>query len=324
MYASTAFALRSNANFLGQKSKNFVEHLRKIKELRKKHQMQTREDIATINLSIKKAAQQLHRCDNKYFIPKTMHHEIKFLSHALHPDSGIEWHTPIAHLISRDPTGDGASDACLDAGGGYSIPFRFIWFLNWPTWVLLRTKKFLKNDKDGNFISINILEFISVILEYCAALTVVETEDVTEDKWPVFLAWCDNKSAVRWISQACMGSEIGRELGRFFCGLLMDSKLGINAKWLSTIANVVADDISRLKQEQIVKNQTSNHPAIDYETLLQSHPQLQGCRRWTPSNKLLSLIWQCVQTKCCPSLEEIRTLRRTGLGKLSSLDGCEN
>jgi hypothetical protein len=121
-----------------------------------------------------------------------------------------------------------------------------------------------------------------------------------------------------------MGYEIGRELGRFFCGVLMDSKLGINAKWLSTIANVVADDISRLKQEQIVKNQTSNHPSINYETLLQSHPQLQGCRRWTPSNELLSLIWQCVQTKCCPSLEEIRTLRRTGLGKLSSLDGCEN
>ena len=117
-----------------------------------------------------------------------MRREIEFLRYALHPDFGIEWCTPIAHLISRDPTGDGASDACLDAGGGYSIPFRFIWFLNWPTWVLLRTKKFLKNDKDGNFISINILEFISVILEYCAALTVVETEDVTEDKWPVFLA----------------------------------------------------------------------------------------------------------------------------------------
>ena len=87
MYASTAFALRSNSNFLGQKSKNFVEHLRKIKELRKKHQMQTKEDIATINFSIKKAAQQLHRCDNEYFIPNTMRREIEFLRYALHTDS---------------------------------------------------------------------------------------------------------------------------------------------------------------------------------------------------------------------------------------------
>jgi predicted MarR family transcription regulator len=76
MYASTAFALRSNANFLGQRSKNFVKHLKKIKELRKIHQHQRREDMAVINFSIKKAAQQIHRCDNEYFIPKTMRQEI--------------------------------------------------------------------------------------------------------------------------------------------------------------------------------------------------------------------------------------------------------
>jgi hypothetical protein len=76
MYASTAFALKSNANFLGQRSKNFVKHLKKIKELRKIHQHQRREDMAVINFSIKKAAQQIHRCDNEYFIPKTMRQEI--------------------------------------------------------------------------------------------------------------------------------------------------------------------------------------------------------------------------------------------------------
>jgi hypothetical protein len=74
-----------------------------------------------------------------------------------------------------------------------------------------------------------VLEFISVILEYCAALTVIGTEDFTDDPWPVFLARCDDKSGVRWISRSCMNSEIGRELGRFFCALLIDSRLGINA-----------------------------------------------------------------------------------------------
>ena len=321
MYASTAFALKSNASFLGQRSKNFVEHLKKIKELRKAHQHQTREDMAVINFSIKKAAQQLHRCDNEYFIPKTMRREIEFLREALHPNSGIKWATPIGHLIPRDPTAEGCSDACLEAGGGFSMEMRFIWFLTWPTDILYRTKKFLKNDRDGNFVSINVLEFISVILEYCAALTVIETEDFTDDPWPVFLARCDNKSGVRWISHACMNSEIGRELGRFFCALLIDSRLGINAKWLSTIANKIADDISRLKKQNIANNPTSNHPFIDYQSLFQSHPQLQDCRRWIPNEELLSCIWQIVRTKNCPELEEIRKLRRKGLGKLSGLDG---
>jgi hypothetical protein len=166
-------------------------------------------------------------------------------------------------LIPRDPTAEGCSDACLEAGGGFSIELKFIWFLTWPTDILYRTKKFLKDDRDGDFVSINVLEFISVILEYCAALTVIETEDFTNDPWPVFLARCDNKSGVRWISHACMNSEIGRELGRFFCALLIDSKLGINAKWLSTLANRIADDISRLKKQNITNNPTSNHPFID-------------------------------------------------------------
>ena len=82
---------------------------------------------------------------------------------------------------------------------------------------------------------------ISLILTYCAALTAMEANNVNDDPWPVLLTWCDNKSAVRWITQACMTSEIGRELGRLFCGLLIDSKLGINSKWLSTLENVVAD-----------------------------------------------------------------------------------
>jgi hypothetical protein len=166
-----------------------------------------------------------------------------------------------------------------------------------------------------------VLEFISVILEYCAALTVIETEDFTDDLWPVFLARCDNKSGVRWISHACMNSEIGRELWRFFCALLIDSKLGINAKWLSTLDNKIADDISHLKKQNIANNPTSNHPFIDYESLFQSHPQLQDCRRWIPSEELLSCIWQIVRTKSCPELKEIRKLRHKGLGKLSGLDG---
>ncbi len=37
-------------------------------------------------------------------------------------------------------------------------------------------------------------------------------------------------------------------LARFFCLLLINSPLGINSQWISTVANKIADDISRLKK----------------------------------------------------------------------------
>ena len=43
----------------------------------------------------------------------------------------------------------------------------------------------------------------------------------------------------------CKKSIIGRALARFFCGLLIGSEVGINAKWISTEANKIADEIEK-------------------------------------------------------------------------------
>jgi hypothetical protein len=40
----------------------------------------------------------------------------------------------------------------------------------------------------------------------------------------------------------------------------MNSRLGINSKWLSTKDNFIADDISRLKQLLLEKNPTNPYP----------------------------------------------------------------
>jgi hypothetical protein len=46
LYSSAAFALRENREFLGSNSQNFIAHLKKIKELRKREQVgDTRENI---------------------------------------------------------------------------------------------------------------------------------------------------------------------------------------------------------------------------------------------------------------------------------------
>ena len=178
-----------------------------------------------------------------------------------------------------------------------------------------------RDDNSKLLITINCLEFASVIINYCAALTVFVTTQVTDDPWPIILAWCDNSSAVNWINHVCMKSETGRALGRFFCSLLMNSKLGINSKWLSTHENFIADDISRLKKLLLEQNPTSQHPAIDYSIHFQKYPQLKTCKRFVPSEELFSCLEHCLLKRSCPPLDRISKLKQNGLGKLTSFDG---
>ena len=93
----------------------------------------------------------------------------------------------------------------------------------------------------------------------------------------------------------------------------MDYKLGVNAGWISTDNNVIADEISRLKKLQ---SSSSKHFSFNYSILQQKYPQLRNCRFFQPSPSLLSCLWDILLDKKLPSLEEVRTLKQSGLGKL--------
>jgi hypothetical protein len=56
-------------------------------------------------------------------------------------------------------------------------------------------------------------------------------------------------------------SIIGRTMARFFFGLLIGLNIGINAKWISTIENVIAEKISRLKKLITTKSTSSSIPS---------------------------------------------------------------
>ena len=80
----------------------------------------------------------------------------------------------------------------------------------------------MKNNKDKNLISINVLEFVIVIINYCAALTVVVTEHVTDDPHLVLLNAVDKMSAHSWTTNTYKSSRIGRLLAKFF----------VTSKWI--------------------------------------------------------------------------------------------
>jgi len=183
--------------------------------------------------------------------------------------------------------------------------------ISWPRNIYHRTKAFITNNKSGKLISINVLEFIAIIINYAAALTVLINENPTDDPFPVLLNEADSSSAITWANHHCKESLAGRALGRLFCQLLVNSRLGINSVHIRGEENVIADGISRLKLEDDAHK-------FDYSLLKQKFLQLQGCRVFLPSQELLSLIWRCVRQQKSPNPAEMTTLRLNGLGEISS------
>ena len=312
MYTSLAFALQKNTNFLNETSEDFRELVRQI---RMKDFHGTPGSMAKqLNFAMKLAAKKVHSFGMSHPYNETLHAEIKFLYDALDPASGIAFATPLAHIIPREPFAKMFGDSSLSACGGYCIKMHFVWFIPFPEEILLRTLLHLKNNEDQTFISINCLEFFTVIMNYCAALTVLAQDGSVEDPFPVVLNITDNVSALNWTLHTSKCSLIGRALARFFCGLMIGSPLGINSKWINTHENEVADRISRLKKANL---STSPFFSIDYKNLQQDYPELRTCRSFLPSRELLSCLYSILLTRKSPDPNQVITLRRRGLGKVS-------
>lgn len=119
----------------------------------------------------------------------------------------------------------------------------FWWHIRFPDKIIQCTLLFKSNNEGSLLISINVLEFATVIINYCAALHIFRTTNSTEDPHPVLLNIADNASALSWPLNTCKRSRIGRLLACFFCSLRINSPLGINSQWISTNNNKIADDI---------------------------------------------------------------------------------
>jgi hypothetical protein len=54
----------------------------------------------------------------------------------------------------------------------------------------------LKDNSDKSFISINCLEYVTIILSYCASLIVFATQKINDNLHPIVLCITDNTSAL--------------------------------------------------------------------------------------------------------------------------------
>ena len=95
----------------------------------------------------------------------------------------------------------------------------------------------------------------------------------------------------------------------------MEFGLGINSKWIDTASNFIADDISRLKTDAALADPAKIFD-FDYSSLQKKYPELRDCRLYQPSPELLSLLWSAALDKKSPTVDQIKTLKRSGLGRL--------
>jgi len=193
IYTSLAFTLQNNKTLLEASSHKFRSL---ILQIQRKHFVGNQADIAKeISFTLKLATKLINNNKHLYSVNETMREELEFIQQALDNDSDVKFETPIAFIIPRMPTACLFGDSSLLSCGGYSIQLRIWWFLPFPEEIVQRTLLHLKNNKDQTFISINCLEFITIILNFCAALTAFYEDSNIDDPYPVVLCVTDNISA---------------------------------------------------------------------------------------------------------------------------------
>jgi hypothetical protein len=175
----------------------------------------------------------------------------------------------------------------------------------------------IKDNLDKDLILINVLEFVTVIFNYCAMLQVLAMTNITKDPHPVVLNITDNKLALCWTNHTCKESQIGRLLARVFCSFLINFPVGITSKWISTDKNYIADNILRQKRTSL-----SSFDSFDYSFLQQKYPKLKACSFFQINNGIALLIWETVLIESWSSHDTIQTLKCKPLGRLTTSSGA--
>ena len=292
IYSSITYILDCNKRFLQQTDSTFRAAIVDAKKT--PDSATARQQISYATMVAAKGPHKVTRL--KYRICPSLRLEIDLIATLLREEiSSVS--TPIAHLVEREPTFVSYGDASLINGGGWSIDLRFWWCIVWPDAISTRTVRCIKDNKGGNLLSINILEYLVVIIDYAASQAAIAINPPADEN-PTLLNRVDNTSAHSWSTKGCIQTKEGKALSRLYCFLLIDSSTNLESKWIGTKENFIADDISRLSDASNIE--------YDFNCLLQDYPQLKVCRRFQPSSGLLSWIWDCLTKGESPSLARVR------------------
>ena len=172
VYTSITAALKVSESHLVSTSKDFCAMLKLATSVPATHETPVSSTLDKDALSPSyvqcATSKKVHHSTKKMFINKTYKVELRLIRMAL-SSPWISMSRPIGHFIPRDPIGKGWADSCLNATGGFSIDVGCWWYIEWPEQIYNRMLWFVKNNKYGTLISINVLEYAVLIINSLAA-----------------------------------------------------------------------------------------------------------------------------------------------------------
>jgi len=257
------------------------------------------------NYAISHLLRQVWHSNKKFPITKSLRKELKLLHHLFHNPNLYKFQSPIAHILPRDHDFSACGDACLEGGGGYSDNLKFWWFVPWPTSITTKTlKHYVKKFKtlSGDFISINLLEYTTIILSFAACIQTIRNNYPLPQPYPTFHIYSYNTAAVAWTRRAVSSTNMGKSLAFILTSLLINNtNIGLSSSHIAGEDNTIADNISRL-----IPLTSSHKLSRSFFTLKQKYKNLDSCSRFHPSPELLSLLWDALLCKTVPPIPKIK------------------
>ena len=156
------------------------------------------------------------------------------------------------------------------------------------------------NKKDpvtGDLISINLLEYAVIVVNYFISSFILKTNHsaLTKDPFPMLLNWADNQTAIAWTRKAASSNASGKALSRLLCAARINNPLGLTSDFIPGLSNETADAISRI--------QHSPGSPPNFSHFKSQLPKLHSCRRFLLSSDFLSTLLRALLEGLEPGVE---------------------
>ena len=263
----------------------------------------TFEELLRKNYALSHVLRSIWNKSTRFFISKPLREELKLLTFIFKNKTKFSIGAPIAHIVPRDPDFNARGDACLEGAGGYSFDLKFWWFVKWPQNVVNKTlihfNKKYKNLK-GHIVSINLLEYATILISYAASITIVnDFPALSSHPFPLINIQTDNKSALSWTRKAASSTNEGKALARILTSMMIPSRLGLSATFIPGVDNHLADRLSRMDTQS---------KFISFSSLSQEYKQLHQCKRFVPSPSFLSRLWDALLSARAHPMQQLGRL----------------
>ena len=224
--------------------------------------------------------------------------------HAYLADFSNPWQINIGHIIDRDSVSDNVGDSSWAGVGFWSTAFEVICSL--PTNDSIRRRCNQVSSGSDAYLSQNIMEFITAVLDYACSVTILEHDSCVELRarlfpngvppMPCVTSVKDNRASESWIKNGACGSFQGQQLIRILAAIGKPSNVKQNGGRITGSDNDKADKLSRPDEPNGYR--TDRDSLIKhFESVLVKYPEFADYKVFVPSSNLLDVIAWALRPK---------------------------